>query len=166
MNFFRCCARAPAAAEWGMHSPQGEYNPPFGECRRQNPPRQREGNAECNEAQSRRRREYQRPQSHPSPRQRHTLFAPQTPPGHLPRAIHKETLRMAHNTLSTTDNRAHIAFQCLGAGPKPQAQAKDQIRLRHQLQLQDQHQAPGTKPSTNTGPDAGIGKMVGKGLTR
>jgi hypothetical protein len=61
---------------------------------------------------------------------------------------------MAHNTLSTTDNRAHIAFHCLGAGPKPQAQAKLQT------------QALGPKPSTNTGPDAGIGKMVGKGLTR
>ena len=71
---------------------------------------------------------------------------------------------MAHNTLSTTGNRAHIAFHCLGAGPKPQAQAKDQIRLWHQLQLQTQ--ALGPKPSTNTGPDAGTGKMVGKGLTR
>ena len=119
LNFFRCCARAPAAAEWGMHSPQGEYNPPFGECRRQNPPRQREGNPECNEVQSRRRRECQRPQSHPSPRQRHTQSSPHTTPAHLHRAIHKETLRMAHNTLSTTDNRAHIAFHCLGAGLGP-----------------------------------------------
>ena len=124
VSFFPTVARAPAAAEWGMHSTQCEQNPlaEWGMPEAKSPER---GNAQP----------AGRANHSLSPSQWRSKTPPQHPPAHIICTTRRETLRVAQPTLSTGAYSLHSLRNCLGANfsRKDKKQAPNPIPGRRGL---------------------------------